>query len=154
MAIKKPAAVKCEAQIQAEILEAIGSLRGVQIMRINTGVFNDDDGNRRIRSVPKGTYDILACVQVAIARVDNINSGSMMVSIPHYYNFGQMVWMEVKMPDKLLSPDQVAHGEAWSAAGAICARVTSADQALDLLQNLKNEIPRTREPIKYSQILD
>lgn len=153
MAIKKPT-VKCEAQIQAEILDAIGSLRGVQIMRINTGVFNDDEGNRRIRSVPKGTFDILACVQVSISRVDNINSGSMLVSIPYFYTFGQMVWLEVKMPDKQLSADQQIHSEAWSAAGAICARVTSADEALDLIQNLKNEIPRTRAVAPYAQNLD
>ena len=153
MAIKKPI-IKCEAQIQAEILEAIGALPGVQVMRINTGVFNDDEGNRRIRSVPKGTFDILLCAQVSLTRVDNINSGSMLVSIPHYYTFGQMIWMEVKMPGKQLSVDQVAHSDAWSAAGAICARVTSSDDALDLLQNIKALIPRTRGMAKNAQNLD
>jgi len=143
-----------EGQIQAEILEAIGAIHGVQVMRINAGVFNDDEGNRRIRSVPKGTPDILCCIQVALLRRDQIDSGSMRVEIPRYYTFGQLVWMEVKMPDKMLTVDQDNHFQAWRAAGAACFRVTSAAQAVDILTNIKDSIEITRAPQKYSSIID
>jgi len=110
---------KTEAQIQAEILAAIGSFKGIQVMRINTGVFHDADGVRRIRSVDKGTHDILCCVQINMKRVETVDSGSMQFQLPRYYTFGQLVWLEVKMPDKYLNPDQIAFGNAWQNAGAI-----------------------------------
>lgn len=132
---------KTEAQIQAEILAAIGSFNGIQVMRINTGVFPDENGVRRIRSAEKGTFDILCCVQISIKRMETVDSGSMQFQLPRYYTFGQMVWLEVKMPTKQLNDDQVAFGNAWQNAGAICKRVTSADEALTVLQEIMEFIP-------------
>jgi len=134
-------AEKTESQIQAEILIAIGSFKGIQVMRINTGVFHDSEGVRRIRSVDKGTYDILCCVQISIKRMESVDSGSMQFQLPRYYTFGQMVWLEVKIPSKNLSDDQVKFGKVWQRAGAICKRVTSASEALAVLQEIQGSIP-------------
>ena len=131
---------KTESQIQAEILAAIGSFRGIQVMRVNTGVFHDADGVRRIRSVDKGTYDILCCVEISMKRMETVDSGSMQFQLPRYYTFGQLVWLEVKMPTKQLNDEQVKFGSAWERAGAICKRVTSAEEALAVLHNIKNHI--------------
>ena len=132
---------KTEPQILAEILAAIGSFKGIQVMRINTGVFHDADGVRRIRSVDKGTHDILCCVQISMKRVETVDSGSMQFQLPRYYTFGQLVWLEVKMPNKHLNDDQVVFGNAWQQAGAICKRVTSAGEALTVLQEIMEFIP-------------
>lgn len=134
-------AEKTESQIQAEILAAIGSFKGIQVMRVNTGVFHDDQGVRRIRSVDKGTYDILCCVQIHMKRMETVDSGSMQFQLPRYYTFGQLVWLEVKMPGKNLNDDQVKFGNVWKRAGAICRRVTSADEALAVLQHIMGYIP-------------
>lgn len=132
---------KTESQILAEILAAIGSFKGIQVMRINTGVFHDSEGVRRIRSVDKGTHDILCCVQINMKRMETVDSGSMQFQLPRYYSFGQLVWLEVKMPNKQLNDDQVAFGNAWQQAGAICKRVTSADEALIVLQEIIKSVP-------------
>lgn len=145
---------KSEGQIQADILAAIGSMHGVQVMRINTGVFMDDEGNRRIRSVPKGTPDILCCVQMSIMRRDQMDSGHMRVEIPQYYTFGQMVWMEIKTPDKQLTVDQEAHFNAWGATGAICVRVTSPEQAVEFLRDIADRINVTRALPKNATGID
>lgn len=48
-----------ESDIQSLILIYITSLKGSYFWRQNTGVFEDSDGIRRIRTCPAGTPDII-----------------------------------------------------------------------------------------------
>lgn len=136
---------KTEAEIQAEVLAAVGAINGVQVMRVNSGLFLDHDGRRRVRSVDKGTHDILLCVMLTMKRHEQVPSGSMIAHLDKYYTFGQMVWFEIKKPGKNLSEDQVKSKNSWEASGALCYRITSAQEALDALNDIPHDIGVSRD---------
>ena len=52
-----------ESDIQALILIYVTSLPGSYFWRQNTGVFNDEQGRRRVRACPKGTPDIIGALK-------------------------------------------------------------------------------------------
>lgn len=52
-----------ESDIQSLILIYVTSLPGSYFWRQNTGVFNDEQGRRRVRACPKGTPDIIGALK-------------------------------------------------------------------------------------------
>lgn len=52
-----------EADILSLILIYVTSLPGSYFWRQNTGVFNDEQGRRRVRACPKGTPDIIGVLK-------------------------------------------------------------------------------------------
>lgn len=136
---------KSEAEIQAEILLRIGSMPGVQVMRINTGLFETASGHF-VRSAENGTHDLLLCVQMTVQRKELIRSGSMQFDLPRFLSFGQLVWMEVKKPGRNLSEDQERFARVWEKAGAIATIATSPEEAADFLEHITDYVISEKEP--------
>jgi hypothetical protein len=77
-----------ETDIQGEIRLHVNRLPFARVARVNSGVFCDDYGARRIRAVPKGTPDLCGVVKVG--------------------SFQSFFAIEVKRGNAKPSPDQKA----------------------------------------------
>ena len=115
----------------AAILKAARALKGIKATSI------DDD--------------IICCVPVSILRHDQVDSGSMRVNIPTYYNFGQMVVLFV---GDRMTPEQETSKDFWGSAGALCLLVNSADSAASALSEISDRINTSREQPEGAYIVD
>lgn len=94
-----------ESDLYRPVLEAC-QLFGAFAFRVNTGVF----GARHIRSVPKGTPDVLACLR------------------------GRFVGIELKTGKEKLSAEQERWHEGARKAGALIVTARSVDEVVSALR--------------------
>lgn len=64
---------------------------------------------------------------------------------------GYFFGLEVKMPKKQLDPDQVRQGRLIEKAGGFFARVTSVEEALDVLREVKALSKSSGRPVDESK---
>lgn len=125
-----------EAPFQSAARVLIGSRRDCFILRINTGVFQpiDGDQNRKIRSAPTGTHDLLVCQLRRVMLPVTINPGGFtphQTEQPFYY--GQFISFETKSLTGPARKQQLAFQDSLIARGGISVFVRTEQEILDVL---------------------
>lgn len=139
-----------EAPFQSAARILIGSRRDCMIIRVNVGVFAPiDNADRRIRSAPTGTHDLLVCQlrRLPVQRTVNPNGFN-----PHTFTdwvyYGQFISFETKRASGgRKSKEQLSFQAALQARGGISAFVRTEQEILDVLGPLPDWLDELPEEL-------
>ena len=102
-----------EAQLLASVLDALGYVRGVHVLRLNAGltIVGQGASRRAIRGCEPGTPDLCAMLEG-----------------------GRVVWLELKAPKGRLSPSQLAWHARATAMGHTVVVARDVQAAVDAVR--------------------